>query len=168
MPFNGGQAVNGYTILIRQVDELTFTEELNYCSGASLTVINTKTCTIPISVLTALPYNLPWGESVWAKVQARNIIGDSPFSDQGNGSVILIIPDAPINLRNLARVTNAYTVGIAWEKGLNEGGTPVIDYVLSYDQGTEEAYYIILADEITELEYTVTNLDPGVYYNFKV
>ena len=26
VPFNGGQAVNGYTITIRQVDDITFTE----------------------------------------------------------------------------------------------------------------------------------------------
>jgi len=66
------------------------------------------TCSIPLSVVTASPYNLLWGTDVWATVQARNVIGSSATSNEGNGSIILVVPDPPINLINVPRWTNAY------------------------------------------------------------
>ena len=90
--------------------------------------MNTRFCSIPLNVLTAQPYNLPWGASVWAKIKARNIIGESAYSEPGNGSVILVVPDQPTQLMNLPKITNAYQVGITWVKPTNEGGTPVLDY----------------------------------------
>jgi 3D (Asp-Asp-Asp) domain-containing protein len=77
LPFNGGSSINGYTIKVRQVDEITYTSTGSYCDGTTLTVINTRTCQVPISVITASPFDLPWGTSVWATVKAINIIGDS-------------------------------------------------------------------------------------------
>lgn len=46
------------------------------------------TCMINVSVFKAAPYELPWGASVWAKVIAINVYGDSDLSDRGNGAVI--------------------------------------------------------------------------------
>ena len=66
------------------------------------------TCSIPLSVVTASPYNLPWGTNVWATVQARNVIGSSETSNEGNGSIIVVVPDPPLNLQNIPRWTNAY------------------------------------------------------------
>jgi hypothetical protein len=91
-PFNGGQAITAYQILIQQSDMTTFTESVLYCDGTKLTVVNTRICTIPLNVLIAQPFNLPWGASVWAKVKAVNIIGESTFSEPGNGSIILVVP----------------------------------------------------------------------------
>lgn len=118
-PFNGGSAITAYTVKVRQVDEVTLTEPGTYCDGTTQTVINTRTCTIPVHVVTSSPYNLAWGQSVWATVTAHNIIGSSEMSDAGNGSVILVVPDAPINLQNLPRVTTAYQIGLSWELGAN-------------------------------------------------
>lgn len=55
----------------------------------TLTIINTRTCTVPISVFIGTPYSLPWGSSIWATVQAVNIIGNGPVSAGGNGALIL-------------------------------------------------------------------------------
>jgi hypothetical protein len=44
LPFNGGVAINGYTIKVRQVDGVTFTATGVYCDGTTLTTINTRTC----------------------------------------------------------------------------------------------------------------------------
>ena len=46
--------------------------------------------------------------------------------------MILRIPDAPINLRNVPSVTSATIIGIEWDDGVNNGGTEVIDYLIQY------------------------------------
>ena len=44
------------------------------------------------------PFDLHWGSEIWAYVVAYNIYGDSEASPVGNGAVILVVPDAPLNL----------------------------------------------------------------------
>jgi len=72
-------------------------------------------------------------DSVYVKVIAANVYGDSVYSDVGNGAVIWIVPEAPINLKNDAKATDAYKIRFTWEEGLENGGTPVIDYTVMYD-----------------------------------
>jgi hypothetical protein len=89
---------------------------------------------VPISVLTQAPYNLPWGSSVFAIVQAFNSYGDSDFSVKGNGAIILTSPDAPIGLAiNPAFVRTASTLSIVWSQGVRNGGSSVISYRVSFD-----------------------------------
>jgi hypothetical protein len=59
--------------------------------------------------------------------------GESEPSDEGNGAVILEIPDKPINLADAVSITTAYVIGITWEDGNSYGGTPIIDYQVWYD-----------------------------------
>ena len=42
-------------------------------------------------------------------------------------------PDAPRNLVNVPAITTATQIGLSWDIGSANGGTPVIDYSLSYD-----------------------------------
>jgi hypothetical protein len=119
-------------------------------------------------VLTASPFNLPWGTSVWATIQARNLIGDSLTSEAGNGSIILVAPDAPVNLVNLPKITNAYQVGLSWSAGASEGGTPITEYVVSYDNGNNGASFVVFQTGVLTSEYTATGLTAGVNYQFKV
>lgn len=55
-------------------------------------------CTINQSALTSAPFLLVRDDSVFAQVIATNIKGDSIESSEGNGAIILGLPDAPINL----------------------------------------------------------------------
>ncbi len=63
-PDYNGSPITGYIVAIRQNDGVTYTTESVNCSGLS-----TK-CTVPISVLLAAPYYLPWGASIYAVVLA--------------------------------------------------------------------------------------------------
>jgi hypothetical protein len=92
-----------------------------------------RKCLVPLSTLTAAPYSLIKGNSVYAKIVAINKYGSSPMSADGNGAVMIIVPDSPINLRNDATVTNRYKIKFTWEPGFSDGGTPVLDYRVSYD-----------------------------------
>lgn len=81
----------------------------------------------------AAPFNLPWGSSVYAKIVATNAYGNSLSSDFGNGAIILTNPDAPTTLQNNLSISRATQIGITWVEGAKNGGTPVIDYTITYD-----------------------------------
>jgi hypothetical protein len=79
------------------------------------------------------PFNLPWGSSIYATVSSTNTYGVSIDSTPGNGAVILTVPDRPINLSNVVSQTLATQIGLSWEDGFSDGGTPVINYLLTFD-----------------------------------
>ena len=74
------------------------------------------------------------GNSVMARVIANNFYGDSDFSPAGNGAIMIIVPDAPINLQNDLTATDRTRIGFTWQEGYSNGGSLVIDYRISYDQ----------------------------------
>jgi hypothetical protein len=63
-PFDGGSDIISYSILIREVDGVTFSAELQYCDGSDATIILETECTIPTSVLRSAPHFIYWGDSV--------------------------------------------------------------------------------------------------------
>lgn len=84
-------------------------------------------------MLTEAPYSLTFGNSILVKVVAINYYGESQESDAGNGAIILLVPDAPILLADNTAVTTAYVIGFTWSDSFSTGGSPVIDYRVSYD-----------------------------------
>ena len=102
-----GAALSSYTVLILTSDGVTYSEELNSCDGSDPTIISDATCNVLVADLLAAPFNLPYGSSIYAKVLATNLYGDSLTSDVGNGAVILTVPDAPTDLADDESQTNA-------------------------------------------------------------
>ena len=131
-PWNGGAQITAYQVKFLQSDDSTYTESTSLCDGSLSATITSRTCIIASTSFTEAPYNIEWGSSVYATIRATNIKGDSVVSLAGNGAVILRIPDAPINLRNVPSVTSATIIGIEWDDGVNNGGTEVIDYLIQY------------------------------------
>jgi hypothetical protein len=112
-PSNGGSAITAYTITLRQIDGVTYSQDLLSCNGANAAVISALMCTIPFATLQEAPFNLVWGSSVFAKVTATNIIGVSQSSPAGNGAMMTRAPDAPINLvQEIA--SNAINIFFSW------------------------------------------------------
>lgn len=107
-PYNGGSQILSYSIKFRQSDGTTYTEDTTICNGGLLATVNARSCTIPSVRFTTAPYNIQWGQSIWATVVATNVKGSSLVSDGGNGAVILTNPDAPILLINVPAVTSGY------------------------------------------------------------
>jgi len=62
--------------------------------------LTAHSCNVLISDLITAPYYLSWGSSIYAKVYATNIIGNSLVSEEGNGAIILTNPSAPYNFTN--------------------------------------------------------------------
>jgi hypothetical protein len=104
-----------------------------YCNGTTAIVVQAKSCRIPLSVLTAAPYYLLEGNSVFARIVSGNFYGFSPQSPQGNGALMVIVPDAPVNLINNFAVTNKAVIQFSWSNGVSDGGSPVLDYRVSFD-----------------------------------
>jgi hypothetical protein len=71
------------------------------------TVVTNMNCSIPLSTLTAAPFNLVLGQIIYVKIIAYNAYGYSTESTIGGGVVIVRVPDAPINLINVVTVTSA-------------------------------------------------------------
>ena len=100
------------------------------------------------------------------KVVARNSVGKSLMSAAVSIRAAKV-PDAPINLVNVPSVTTAYQIGLDWDEGPYNGGSPVLDYRVSY-KSTVATEYVIFASGLTTTEHTVDGLTPSVYYDFKV
>lgn len=69
-------------------------------------IVSQRICHIPVGILRTAPFSHEWGASIWAKVSATNVIGTSAESAEGNGAIMLTVPDAPVNFVNLPDVTN--------------------------------------------------------------
>lgn len=131
-PSDNGSPITTYRITLKQKDE-TFSVNLANCDGTSLVIVSSLTCLVPLDALTAAPYSLVFGDSVFAKVQATNYYGESQESDAGNGAIIQLVPSAPVNLADNVAVTTAYVIGFTWQDGTSTGGSDIIDYRISYD-----------------------------------
>ena len=88
-PATGGAPISLYIVTIRNKQGTFITESVS-CAVA------TTTCLVPITTLIAAPYNLYWGDAVYATVAAKNARGTSYASSQGNGALLpLITADVP-------------------------------------------------------------------------
>lgn len=54
------------------------------------------------------------GDRIYIRVIAINSYGESLASPAGDGSAIVFLPDAPINLANNAAITSANVIGLTW------------------------------------------------------
>jgi Fibronectin type III domain len=138
-----------------------------YCDGTNATIVSSRQCTIPFTVLTASPYFYIFGDNVFVKIVAINSYGESISSDDASGAIILQVPSAPVRLTNSNVTNTSSSINLRWMNGLGSGGTPIIDYRVSYDQSTGN--YVTLASGILTLSYnTSISLTPGSTYKFRV
>jgi len=76
-------------------------------------------------------------------------------------------PDPPTSLANWPAITGASVIGITWSAPSVVGGSAIIDYRVSWDQGGST--YSVLATGITTTSYaTTTTLTANNVYRFKV
>ncbi len=97
---------------------------------------------------------------------ARNSVGTSTESE-----ILTVlgakVPDAPINLQNVPSITTGYQIGLTWQAGNYNGGSPVIDYQVSYSVNSSSSYEVY-SDSFTPTSITITGLTPGTTYNIVV
>lgn len=123
---------------------------------------------MPISVLLGTPFNMGLESSVWAKVSAINVIGMGDYSPTGNGAVISMsyVPDAPVSLARDEVNTNLEQVSLTWSDGASNGGQPILDYRVSFDQGSGN--WVVLESSVSSQNLVATGATAGVTYYFKI
>ena len=162
-PDDGGSPITGYTVQVQKSDG-TFAKEITSCNMAASTK---TTCSIPVSTLIAAPFELAWGSDVIAKVEATNKIGSSIQSPLGKGAKVYTIPDAPINLTEDTELTGTNQVGLIWEEGLFNGGTPVTSYEISLSEDLSEEFTTFVTG-LTETNGVVDEITAEKTYKFYV
>jgi len=88
---------------------------------------------VSLTKLVLAPFNLVVNESIYAKVVAYNLFGESVYSEPGNGASMQTVPDAPLSLINDDQITDASIIRFTWSEGVQNGASPVIDYQVYYD-----------------------------------
>lgn len=120
---------------------------------------------MPLTELYASPFSMILGDHIYATITANNLYGSSLSSVPGDGAAIVYLPDAPLYLANNPAQTNANQIGITWSPGISNGGRPILDYKIWYDQGTNS--YTSFA-VVTTTSYTLLSLTPGNTYKIKI
>jgi hypothetical protein len=142
-PYTGGSAILELDIEILASDG-SFFADLIYCNGVSDATVRAQAyCVIPMSVLTASPFNLLQGDLVVARMLATNIVGSSDYSistvQAGETyadvcTVPLKPPTAPT--RGDASSTAQIEALIAPLTGAETGGDTILSYRIQWDEGT--------------------------------
>lgn len=61
---------------------------------------------------------------------AQNAIGNGTMSTPGNGAIIsvVVVPGAPTKPTRNAVTSTPTSIGIDWQDGTSNGGSPILDY----------------------------------------
>jgi hypothetical protein len=145
-PYNGGNSITSYSIQVQHGDGSgTFSTELTYCDGSSLSIITSRRCTIPFTTFRAAPFTLALGNLIVAKIAATNVVGQGTYSTPNTaGITIQTEPGSP----TLAPTADLYdessmTVGISWLTGLGAGNSDILYYELTWDGGLAQASWSV-------------------------
>lgn len=111
---SGGSPITAYRIMIQHHDGTTYSEQLTSCNGSGSSIVSSTQCSIPSALLNASPFNIVWGNSVWAKLSAINVYGESSMSSVGNGGIIITKPDAPLNILEDIAERTLNSIGFYW------------------------------------------------------
>jgi len=123
-PFDGGTEITHYTVYIRKAD-LAYIVDATLCDGGQINSITSTSCTLKLSDLRSVPFYLNLGYHIFIQVQAHNAYGSSALSIEGNGGVMVDVPDAPVNLQDNTAVTSDSVIEFTWEDGLSDGDRPI-------------------------------------------
>lgn len=64
--------------------------------------------------------------------------------------MIQLVPNPPVSLVNIPEVTTDTTIKFSWSDDVN-GGAPIIDYDVYYDQGSDN--FVLLASGVIDQNY---------------
>jgi uncharacterized protein involved in cysteine biosynthesis len=79
-PVTNGVPVLTYKVFIRTSDDVTYEQKLTTCDGSDAAIISALSCTIPLINLVAAPFNLVAGDTMYIKVIAVCVLGESDDS----------------------------------------------------------------------------------------
>jgi len=149
-----------------------FAAELTRCNGTDATVVADRKCSVPMSTLRTLTAR-PRDSLIRVKVRAFNAKGSGEFSELNTaGATIETEPtnlsvasiDVPSTSNTATRVTWTALTGSA------RGGwdVAITGYEVYWDQATGTTWVSLANTTAAETAYTVSGLEGGTVYSFKV
>jgi len=92
-------------------------------------------------------------ETYWFKVSAKNLVGTGLLSD-GVSRIAASVPSAPLALKMVSQSTTS--IMFSWQANPNNGGTPVTDYQVFWNQGSGSVQYeVIGSNGLSPTEATI-------------
>lgn len=113
-PEDKGSPILEYQIVIQTSDGLTFVEESNHCDGSDASIVEARSCFIPLSVLRQAPFNLDYPDLVFAKVRSMNINGWSELSDVNTDGAKILTEPATMAQPTRGELTDQNHVHVVW------------------------------------------------------
>lgn len=105
-PSSNGSPILAYVITFRDTSG-NYHLNLADCNGTQQSIVTSRTCTVPLTVLYGSPFSLALGDHIYAIVIAVNSYGNSVASTPGDGAAVVLVPDAPTNIANNPAMTSA-------------------------------------------------------------
>jgi hypothetical protein len=155
-PSEYGSPVHAYTILVQAAPAGAATEGVftsaapGHCNGADPSIVAAASCSIPLAVLRASPFNLPFDAPIIAIVGAHNANGP-PYDPQAYAGLASApsaigarIQTAPVRMAAPTRgaLTSESQLHIQWTElttHAETGGAEVTSYYLEWDKGSYDA-----------------------------
>ena len=88
----------------------------------------------------------------------------STSSLSGSGAKIITAPNAPINLAEISSERSATTLGLSWTADNSDGGSPILDYRVSYGKSGS----FLFLDPTTSTNIIIPDLTYGTTYELKI
>lgn len=79
-------------------------------------------------------------------------------------SVPTVRPTAPVNV--IATVLSATSVNLSWDRPMNDGGTPLTNYIITYHSNAED--HMIVNTNNVQLTRQLDDLAPFTAYQLQV
>jgi titin len=101
------------------------------------------------------------------EVAAVNGFGRGPWSNEASATPEASLADVPAAPTALQTTVGNTQVGLKWTAPADDGGSPVIDYVVSYKRSADSTWQSVRIGT-TAVRHTITGLDNGTAYDFRV
>lgn len=165
-----GSAITSYKVEIADQAGATWQTDAS-CDGADVTVLAALRCVVPMSTLTAAPFNYAFDDVVQVRVSAANFYGFgtiSPTTDS-TGAKIRVVPVQMAQPTEDASSTDV-TVTMNWIalSGADAGNSDVIAYSLYWDNGVTTGTADTELTDALVTSFTVNGVTGGQAYRFRV
>lgn len=128
-PYSNSESISEYEILIQAQNGELYNSER--CNGSSASVLTTRECFVPLSVLRAAPFSLEFDELISVKARAYNQFGWAEFNQLNDeGARVQSEPSTIDSISLIAPTSTLSTLVVEWPEVTEDGNSPILSYHL--------------------------------------
>ena len=155
-PSSGGSPITAYTLYIKDKQgDFTKVE----CADETALI-----CEVDAMTLIQDPFGYVFGDSVTAKVSARNAYSESELSEASLPIQILTVPSSPTGLSQTDMTMTS--LSFTFDAPAETGGSPIISFRVNQATLEETPVYSVIAADLLSPEFKAENLTPKQTYLF--